>query len=158
MNQRDPSFEKTRMVPKISVKFPELKPVCDLPAPLSWVFQDGPDFYIYRAIHPVDSSTRIGLYFGHFPGHHRPRPTGTLPGIVASTPIIWNVNDPDFRLGLFRETIFVYPPHSRLPGLTAPLKIHVWINADSVDSMNELTTALENLKFQELDTREQHKD
>jgi len=148
------------------VDFPELRPVCVLPRSLSWSFQDGPDFYVYRAADPRRPSLGLGIYFGNFPSLHRPELANSLPGIVAGAAIEWHAGEEvqSSRVQFFRETVFVYPPHKFLletaeaqgVQLSGVLRIHVWAYADSESDMSELTRALEGLIFLQLTTRGGH--
>jgi hypothetical protein len=100
----------------------------------------------------------VGIYFGHHPSFHRSAHTRSEPGNVASTQILWSIADETqgSESCYFRETIFIYPPHEDVPESDLPLRIHVWIHADSAEAMQRLMSALENLELIQLEKRSQY--
>lgn len=142
----------------LEAEFPELKPVGELPGSMEWTFQDGPDFYVYRAVSKENSLLGLGFYFGYFPSPHHPDFTESQPGEVAGAVIAWRTGlvESDGSTLLLREAIFDYPPHGDPARVSNPLQIHVWANADSEAGMNSLVLALRKLSFEELNSRSDH--
>jgi hypothetical protein len=138
--------------------FPELRPEWAFRDSMPWIFQDGPDFYLYSTIDEHSPAVSVGIYFGHHPSFHRSAHTRSEPGNVASTQILWSIADETqgSESCYFRETIFIYPPHEDVPESDLPLRIHVWIHADSAEAMQRLMSALENLELIQLEKRSQY--
>lgn len=128
---------------------PDLEPVGGLPDGCEWQFQDGPDFYIYQANCPDDTSG-VGIYFGNMPNFDLPKGVfpkdfPRKPGCVASRHISWIVLDgkeditvhPFYRTAIFEYQYSIY----------VPLKLHVWVFAESEGDLEELLHSLEDLRI-----------
>ena len=126
----------------IGGRFPELRPVNGLPDGLSWRFQDGPDFYIWRGL-DEGSKSGVGLYFGHWPDFDGDVSRVEV-GRVGRDKVVWCRTN-DHTRGFRAECLFVYL-HDRK---SIPLKIHVWVYGESEAEVNRFSSKLSTLEFHE---------
>jgi hypothetical protein len=136
------------------LEFPEVQPVCPLPADFAWQFEDGIDFYIYRLVSDTETRSGGGIYFGYYPSFHRTTTLDLVPGRVAGETIVWafyEVQGAGSSLVGY-ETVFTYPPHSNIPDVSDPLQLHVWLYAPDQEQLEPLAKSLENLRFEARDS------
>ena len=121
--------------------FPELAPRGGLPSSFAWQFQDGPDFYVYRATSPSLPTAQAGIYFGAAPERQPgPESTGT-PGILAGRRVMWQNS---FSEGVYRaDTVLSYRHGSSYVSIT----VHAWVAGPTAEDLARLQASLSTVTF-----------
>jgi hypothetical protein len=126
-------------------RFPELRIAGTPPDGFSFVFRDGPDFYLWYC-EPKQASAvpapGFGIYFGL---HPQPLPSEGRheSGTVAGLPVTWIETRSEGELR--RDALLSYT-HAR--GFL-PLRLHVFVHASSGAQLGPLLAALRELRFVE---------
>ncbi|MFH1440805.1 MAG: hypothetical protein ABIH18_02020 [Candidatus Omnitrophota bacterium] len=138
-------------------KFPELKPIINLPKGYELSFKAGPDFYLWYGIN--ESSERLnsknkeasfGIYFGLHPDlKSRNKKTKKSNGVIANTDITWlDWNEFSGKDILYRrEAVFSY---SYGRGFL-PLNMHVFISGYSKNKVKKLSAIFKDMDFKKIE-------
>jgi hypothetical protein len=127
-----------------SQHFPELEVVGGLPSGFIWQFQNGPDFYVYRATSPTQPEGEVGVYFGRAPSFKPNAEASPEIGSFAGKAVAWEAPAQPVR-PLRRDALLPY----RYSGTTLELKLHLWVQATSREQLTELIHALSGAKVRE---------
>lgn len=135
---------------EVMLSFPEVRPVADLPAGVIWLFEDGPDFYIYRLQASPESEIGGGIYFGYAPAYNSLEVLSSLAGTFASQAITWRISrhQTSEKISVSYETIIIYPPHQSTSEQNNALQLHVWLHAPTKEQLEPLLESLSNLSFE----------
>jgi len=128
-------------------RFPELEVVGGIPPDFSWHFQNGPDFYIYRATSDSRPGTEVGAYFGRAPSFKPGAQASPEIGSFAGHNVAWEAPSQPAR-ALRRDALLPYR-HSRE---SLELTLHLWVQAGSAEELSALQRALGAAKLRERGT------
>ena len=126
-----------------SQRFPELEIVGGVPSGFTWQFQNGPDFYVYRATSSAQPESAVGVYFGRAPSFHPNAEASPEVGSFAGKAVAWEA--PARPAGPLRRDALVPYRHNYS---SLELKLHLWVQASSKEQLTELMAALSGAKVQ----------
>jgi hypothetical protein len=124
-------------------RFPELEVVGGLPPGFTWRFQNGPDFYVYRATSAAQPESEVGVYFGRAPSFSSNAEASPEVGSFAGKAVAWEA--PARPAGPLRRDALVPYRHN---SSSLELKLHLWVQAPSKEQLSELMAALRGAKVQ----------
>jgi hypothetical protein len=123
------------------LSFPELEPRGGLPSGFVWQFQNGPDFYVYRATSPSLPRVQVGIYFGTAPERLPESKDAGTPGVVANQPVVWRHS---FADGVHRADTAL--PYRHSPS-SVSITVHAWVTAPTADDLTRLQASLATVQF-----------
>jgi hypothetical protein len=120
-----------------SQPFPELEVVGGVPSGFTWQFQNGPDFYVYRATSSTQPESVVGVYFGLHPSFSPNAKASPEAGSFAGRAVAWEAPARPAHL-LRRDALVPY----RYNSSSLELKLHLWVQASSREQLAELMGTL----------------
>jgi|ERR1019366_2778564 hypothetical protein len=121
--------------------FPELEVVGGVPSGFTWRFQNGPDFYVYRATSSAQPESEVGIYFGRAPSFSPNAEASPEVGSFVGKAVAWEAPARPAHL-LRRDALVPYRHNSS----SLELKLHLWVQASSREQLAELMGALSSAK------------
>jgi len=125
-------------------RFPELKPSGGLPEGYTWVFTNGPDFYVYSGISKANPAIRVGIYFGHHPSFKTNPSYASNAGAIASLPVTW-FRTSKGKAKVRLETVLPYTH----PGGYDSITLHIWVQAPTQKMAEDLCSNLSSIAFEQ---------
>jgi hypothetical protein len=127
--------------------FPALRLADGSKGRIEWTKFDGFDFLVFYGAVPSDPSAGAGIYQGGDPQFRPPRGQKPIPGKLGVFNVDW-YNLPDKGAKFYRTCLVDYQKTTVQRGrrtLTYTTKRHVWVYADTEESLNALVAELDKL-------------